>query len=75
MMKNASIHEVAIARKPRTTITAIAQCGKPEDVAPDCTLLVLVLVDAPPAALAECAEADEADAAEAEVIEAITESA
>lgn len=37
MMKNASTHVVAIARKPSTTITAIAQCGKLELLAPDCT--------------------------------------
>jgi hypothetical protein len=38
MMKNTRTHVVAIARKPSTTITAIAQCGKLELLAPDCTL-------------------------------------
>jgi len=38
MMKNASTHVVAIARKPSTTMTAMAQCGKLELLAPDWTL-------------------------------------
>ena len=37
MMKNAKMQDEAMAAKPRTTMTAIAQCGKPESSSPDCT--------------------------------------
>lgn len=59
MMKKMSMHVVAMARKPRTTITAIAQCGKPEPEAPDCTPAVEVgePVTAPPALLPVTPEA------------------
>jgi len=36
MMKNARTHVVATARNPSTTMTAMAQCGKPELLLPDC---------------------------------------
>jgi hypothetical protein len=34
MMKKARTQVVAMARKPRTTMTAMAQCGKPELLVP-----------------------------------------
>jgi hypothetical protein len=37
MMKKARTHVVAIARNPSTTMTAMAQCGKLELLAPDWT--------------------------------------
>lgn len=42
------MHDVAMARKPRTTMTAMAQCGKLESLAPDWTLpLPLTLLELP----------------------------
>lgn len=90
MMKNARTHVVAIARKPRTTMTAMAQCGKPELLVPDCTppvglemeLVGLLPVDlrdsedpVVEAAATDAAAADATDAVEAEAMEARTESA
>ena len=87
MTKNARRQEAAIARKPSTTMTAMAQCGKGEFEEADCTcppgeeVGVLVFVDVrwarddedASAAEAEDADAEDADAAEEEA--AITESA
>ncbi len=80
-MKNASMHDVAIARKPRTTITAMAQCGKPESSPPDWTFpfpsevppLVPVVEDA--VAEGDGLDVAEAPAADVEAIDERTESA
>lgn len=86
MMQKARTHVEAMARKPRMTMTAMAQCGKDDDEAPDWTFGEL---DAEAAEAAEREEAsaadsddeaaaadDDADAADAvDCIEAITESA
>jgi len=87
MMKNVSTHVVTIARNPRTTMTAMAQCGKLELLA-DCTLLLFV-GPAPPASVrverrdsedpvvcdVERAAAVADPAAAVEAMEAMTESA
>jgi hypothetical protein len=89
MMKNVSTQVVAIARKPSTTMTAMAQCGKAELLEPDWTPAVgLEVEELPPdrvseggadveaVAAAPAADATDAtDAVEAEAIEARTESA
>jgi hypothetical protein len=73
MIRKARMQHAAIARKPSTTITAMAQRGNPEPEEGDCTLppwedeedaeLRVALADA---ADAEAAEADNAIAAEEE---------
>jgi hypothetical protein len=80
-MRKARMHDTTIAQKPRTTITAIAQCGKLELEVADWTPCVpvgvvelLVCVEVREAEAAE-AEAAEAEAAAAEEEEAMTESA
>jgi hypothetical protein len=80
MIRKARMQDAAIARKPSTTITAMAQCGNPEPEEGDCTsppwedeedaVLRVALADA---ADAEATEAEDADAAEEEEA-AITES-
>lgn len=85
-MRKARIHSEAIARKPRTVITAIAQCGKPEFDASDWTdpeeevdegLGTWVKAADDEEAAADSDESTEADeaAAAAEEREATTESA
>ena len=86
MMRKARTQLAATARKPKTTITAIAQCGKPPSLSPDCSppsepseLFPPPVEEAPLAdevsdADAEAADADEADAEEADIDDA-TESA
>jgi hypothetical protein len=72
-MKNTRRHEEAMAKKPRTTITAIAQCGKSLEWS-DWRLPVPPVDDAPAAVVeaavdvveADAREADDADAREAD---------
>lgn len=69
-IKKARIHVAAMARNPKITMTAIAQCGKPGPFAADWTFPVAVGAPAVPVANLE-ADADEAAAAiDAEEMEA-----
>jgi hypothetical protein len=72
MMKKASRHEEAMAKKPRTTMTAMAQWGKPESEEEGCREPVLpeVEVDDDDAPALEAAEAEEANDEEADAREA-----
>jgi len=80
MTKNARRQDAAIARNPRTTITAIAQCGNAKLEEADCTrppgeeeVGALVWLDVREAADNEDANAAEAEDAEAEDAEAAEE--
>jgi hypothetical protein len=57
-MRNARMHIDATARKPRTVMTAMAQCGNPEPDESDCTEPEL----ADEEAALELAAADDMDA-------------
>jgi hypothetical protein len=78
MIKKARIQDATIARKPRTTITAIAQCGNPEPEEADCTLpdeevgAVLMVVREASAEDDDAAAAAAEDAEDAEAEEAAT---
>jgi hypothetical protein len=63
-------HMAAMAKKPSTTITAMAQCGKPEPVPGFCRLPVWVDEGTVKLAVREDSEAREADARETEAADA-----
>lgn len=77
MMRKASTHVATMARKPRTTMTAIAQWGKMEPAEVGWRFPEEVELGAVVRVAVRAADAEDADAAEAdeEAIDAMTESA
>lgn len=74
------MQDARTARNPRTTMTAMAQCGNGDSLVADCTPAPLVEDGNDPEDTVlwrerDAADADEAAAADVDAIEATTESA